>query len=164
MFLKVSLLHFSDVHANNVNLFRIKEFVDKYGEQINDVIQTGDLIGGVITDGIPTSWPTVGSNWLSVIGNHDATIRENGLWVTVPSKDSYDEVFAPFISNWGVVQPENAAQNGYCYYYKDYATSNLRLIVLDNMQSLNGGPTHWDATQKAWFESVLADAKQMDYK
>ena len=155
----VSFLHFSDLHNNNVNLLRIKDFVDEYSSYIDDVIQTGDLVGGVITDKVPASWPTVGSNWLSVIGNHDATIKVNNLWTTVSSKDSYDEVFAPYISNWGVVQPTGATENGYCYYYKDYSASNLRLIVLDNMQSLNGGPTHWDGTQKTWFENTLADAK-----
>lgn len=160
----VSFLHFSDLHGNNINLLRIIEFVNKYQPFIDEVIQTGDLIPGTVKDGVPESWSSV-PTWLSVIGNHDATIKINNKWTTVSSELSYNAIIAPYIKNWDVVQPKGAGENDYypCYYFKDFSQSNLRLVVLDNMQPLNGGPTHWDATQKAWFEEVLNDARIKGY-
>ena len=57
----------------------------------------------------------------------------------------------PYVSNWGVMQPANAAANGYCYFYKDYADRNLRLIALDVMG--------YNSTQHTWLQSVLSDAR-----
>lgn len=147
------LAHFSDIHADNDNLLRIKQFRDKYASYIDDVIQTGDLIGGQFNDGMPMAYAQT-TDFLNVIGNHDSMNREgtspNYNWVLVNQKSVYDLVLAPYISGWGVTQPADAATNGYCYYYKDYSDNAVRLVVLDNM--------HWDATQKSWFEGVLAAA------
>lgn len=156
----VSILHFSDLHGDNINLLRINDFYREYSYLIDAVIQTGDLVPDVVTDGVPSNWPDVQS-WLSVIGNHDSTIKEDNKWTTVSSELSYNAIIAPYIKNWDVVQPKGAGENDYypCYYYKDFSQSNLRLVVLDNMH----GPTHWDATQKAWFEEVLNDARIKGY-
>lgn len=143
------LAHFSDIHGSGENYERINMFVEKMGGYINDVISTGD--------NVYTSWSDSFAYWtnqtmLNVIGNHDTAKYENGYdWTYYAGKDAYDRYFAPFIANWDVTQPADAATNGYCYYYKDYATQGIRLIVLDCMG--------WDATQLSWLVSTLSSAK-----
>jgi hypothetical protein len=156
----LSLLHFSDVHGGNANILGIKAFYEHYGSYINDVIHTGDVANNY-RDGLPSAFSQT-PYILHVVGNHEASDRigtpPNHHWETVSSKTVYDFMFAPNIASWGnIVQPQGAAENGCCYYYKDYPNSNIRLIVLDNIPSLGGGPSHWNATQKTWFEGVLAD-------
>lgn len=147
----LTLAYFSDIHADTENIRRMSEFYVKYKWGLDDILQTGDLIAGNLSEGVPSNWNELGANVLGVIGNHDAQNKEGSVWVTQPQKDSYDTVFAPWIANWGVTQPADAASNGYCYWYKDYAGQKIRIIALDCM--------HWDSTQKTWFESTLADAK-----
>lgn len=142
---------FSDIHANTENIRRIAEFRNRYANFIDDFIQTGDVIASNLSGGMPTNWAAKCPYVLGVIGNHDAQNKEGGAWVTQPQTVSYNTVFAPFISGWNVIQPENAAANGYCYWYKDYNNQSLRLVALDCM--------HWDATQLAWFTSVLESAR-----
>lgn len=60
--------------------------------------------------------------------------------------DAYNAFFAPYIANWGAVYT-----TGKTYYYKDYTTSGVRLIVLDIM--------HQTAEQLAWFQDTLTDAR-----
>lgn len=156
----LSILHFSDLHLDNDNLLRIKEFYDNYRGYIDEVIQTGD-INNQLSNGMPSAYAQT-TFILNVVGNHDSTLLvgtpPNHSWVTQSTKDTYDYLIKPYVHNWGgVVQPTGADANGYCYYYKDYSAKKIRLIVLDNMPSLGGGPAHWDATQKTWFEGVLAD-------
>ena len=35
--------------------------------------------------------------------------------------ESYVRYFQPQIGSWGVVQPVEAEEKGFCWYYKDYA-------------------------------------------
>lgn len=58
-------------------------------------------------------------------------------------------MIAPFVADWGVTQPANAASQGLNYWYKDYAASNIRLISLDCLY-----PT---AEQLSWFAQAMAD-------
>ena len=143
------LAHYSDIHADNDNILRIKQFTDKYSSYIDDVLQTGDLIGGSFVDGMPTAYAQT-TDTINVIGNHDSMNYVGGNWELVGKKDVYDEVLSPYISGWGVTQPTGAAENGYCYFYKDYSDNGVRLVVLDCL--------HWDSTQKSWFEGILADS------
>lgn len=140
--------HFSDIHGDEENLKRAKEWCDHYTSYLDDVICTGDLIY--------SSWNTYGFDYwaacgaggiLTCIGNHDT--YDGSDWHAHGGLDAYNRYFAPFISNWGVVQPNNAATEGYCYYYKDYTEPKIRLIVLDSMEM--------DSTQLSWLESVLED-------
>lgn len=142
------LVHFSDIHGSGENYERLNMFAEKMGGYINDVISTGDNVYNSWSDSF-TYWTN--ETMLNVIGNHDTAKYESGYdWTYYAGKDAYDRYFAPFISNWGVVQPIDAATNGYCYYYKDYATQGIRLIVLDCMG--------WDATQLSWLVSTLSSA------
>lgn len=147
----LTLAHFSDIHDDGVAVDSIMGLLNK-GNFVDDVLHTGDNVAHKFSDGISnlasaTDW----GNILNVVGNHDGAVLSDGsyVWNGEPVKNVYDLLFAPYISNWGVTQPTGAATNGYCYYYKDYA-SKVRMIVINE--------SYWDNTQKTWFEGLLADA------
>lgn len=159
----ITFLHYSDIHNDTE---RAKNLIDYYldnADLINDVILTGDITNASFTQytGMYADEPY--NNVLLCIGNHDVYDRNGDAtshgvsydnkdyWAT--NQEKYTQYFSPSISNWSVIQPENASTNGYCYYYKDYPSSNskVRLIVLDAMA--------YDNTQHAWFSDVLNGAK-----
>jgi hypothetical protein len=84
---------------------------------------------------------------LNVIGNHDTANHSGGSydWTANVGSPAYTKYFAPFIANWGVIHDGNTS---HCYYYKDYASKRIRLIVLDCMG--------YDNTQDSWFSSILS--------
>lgn len=151
-------LHFSDIHGNATSLSRIEDYYAKYSQYITDVINTGDTCADNPNDIDMESFFTgSATKFLTVIGNHDASTG-GGHPDTAPYEPLsaiYAEFIAPFVANWGVTQPENAATDGYCYYYKDYAASMLRLIVLDEF--------HYDEAQDTWLADTLADAISNQY-
>lgn len=139
------LLHFSDIHGDKKRLQNIIEFKEYYSDYIADIIHTGDMVKYYSTDDI-TFWNEVdgAENILNVIGNHDTLV--GSTWIGMTMAEAYTTYFAPYISNWGVT-----STSGKTYYYKDYATNKVRLIVLDIM--------HQSADQLSWFTSTLASAK-----
>ena len=145
------LLYLSDFHAFENNMTRVSDFLDVYSEYIDDVIHTGDLLRKDLSGKCPSKF---NSNWLQVIGNHDATLFIDNHYVIQPSIDSYNKLFAPFIDKWNVCQPPDASKDGKCYYYKDYSNYKVRLIVLDCVQG-SSPYNHWDHAQKVWLEDVL---------
>ena len=164
------LLHFSDVHGSDVNYERVMDYHKLYKDLIDDVINTGDLVSDYYEDGIVSLSDISGfENVLNVIGNHDTRKRnseysDSRQWSEYAGKDAYDRYIAPYIENWGdennpIVQPQNAASAGKCYFYKDYAAKKIRLITIDNMVMLTSS-ANFDAGQIDWFEAVLADALQ----
>ena len=166
---RFTLLHFSDVHGHTDNLYRIRAFAEKLNSRtatlLNDVIVTGDMCGAKFPNYAPALWAQDGiKNILQVIGNHDVYDAHNNApgpydaeayWATPAEK--YAQYIAPNVEYWDVTQPEGAAANGLCYYYKDYDLTNgsytggIRLIVLDAMA--------FDATQLAWLVATLESAR-----
>lgn len=140
------LLHFSDIHDDAENMDRIAEYADEYSSYIDDVVCTGDIVNTVYTQGIALF--DVMPNALQVIGNHDTRVGTD--YHGLDENDTYTNYFAPYIENWGVQSTE-----GKCYYYKDYADNNVRLIALDYM--------HQSAEQLTWFADALAGAKTNQY-
>ena len=158
----LTLVHYSDIHGQKVCQNRINEFREFWKDYIDDTIQTGDLVTSYWGDGsafdeeiAPADNPS--RNILSVIGNHDVASKNGSdfVWHTYQGKQAYDRYIAPFIDYWGnVVQPEGASENGYCFYYKDYPDSKIRLVVLDTFNNDDA----YEAFQQTWFAGVLADA------
>lgn len=145
----LTLLHFSDLHADSENLQRIVEFKSVMGSYIDDAIHTGDTAETYI--GINVFENVNGADKiLNMIGNHDAW-RSGESFYNATSKECYDYILKKSIASWGVQQPENAESNGYCYYFKDYVNAKVRLIVLDCM--------HYDEMQESWFVSALDNAR-----
>ncbi|MCH5182953.1 MAG: metallophosphatase family protein, partial [Oscillospiraceae bacterium] len=149
----ITFLHTSDVHAYADNLERLLAFADNYAGYIDDILHTGDSVNGEYADGFAFWTDTAGSDRiLNVIGNHDSAVKSaSGTWTWdgISAAQCYGTFLAP-IASWGAVYTPNL-----CYYYKDYAGSKLRLIVLDDM--------HWDAAQDAWLTKTLDDAKSKGY-
>lgn len=147
----LTLLHFSDIHADTVALARIMADAAKISG-ITDMICTGDMsanVGGAID----TWWP---ENVLTAIGNHDtATYNDAYDWTAVSVADRISYYIAPFEDNWGIIRG-----SGKSYYYKDYADHGVRLIVMDVMLYTAGGA---DATaQTTWLSGLLSDAISSD--
>ena len=142
----LNLLHFSDIHGDANAAAYIKQYYDKYSDYIDDVIDTGDTVKYQLEHGISFLADVGLGNALRTIGNHDAWDQNSAL---VAKTDVYNVMIAPYVSNWGVVQPTNAASEGLNYWYKDYADYGIRLIGLDCMY-----PT---ANQLSWFSQTMAD-------
>lgn len=144
------LAHFSDIHSTQrISLPRILMFTDHYADYIDDVLNTGDSVADYMNDGSFAFDSIEGAeNVLNVIGNHDTASHVSGGgydWTANVGSAAYAKYFAPFISNWGVVHDGNTS---HCYYYKDYVSKGIRLIVLDCMG--------YDNTQDSWFSSILS--------
>lgn len=141
------MLWFSDIHGSAYNYNRLIEFKTYFNNYIQASICTGDLVSSYYGDDF--SYFTANDIML-VIGNHDVQDRPTGEHSHI-GLDAYNAYFKDKISNWGVIQPENAETEGLCYYYKDFADRGIRLIVLDKMA--------WNVAQNTWLQGVLTDAK-----
>ena len=146
------LLHFSDIHGDSTELSRIIEFYNYYHDSIDDVICTGDMVEHRFSEGMAW-WDAVegSENILTCIGNHDALADTSGYdWTNLATEaNQYSQYFAPYISNWGCTYTENKT-----YYYKDYTSKGVRLIVLNCM--LTGSD---DTAQQSWLADTLSAAK-----
>lgn len=151
----VVFAHLSDIHGNWSNVSRFLEFTKHHGGYIDGLLNTGDTASGLFTDGLydPYQLGNSVAPIMNVVGNHD-TRGTNG-WQQYVGVEVYNALIAPYVAGWGVTQPADAAINGYCYYYKDYAAQSLRLVVVDIMG--------YDSTEDTWLAGVLASAKSSGY-
>ena len=148
---RFSLLHFSDIHANSKELERIIKYRDYISDYLDDTICTGDNVYGVFSNEF-NYWINNNSakNILLAVGNHDSfsknSFNDSDL---VSMSDVSNKFFNPLISNWNVTN----YTSGNTYYYKDYVSKNIRLIVLDSQR------IGVDATnQLNWLNNALSDA------
>ena len=147
----LTLLHISDIHSDAGSMKRLCNFMKEYGENIEDVICTGDILDARWTSDFDF-WGADerAHTFLSCIGNHDMLADETGWdWSKVATqKACYDRYFAPYISKWGCVYQADKT-----FYYKDYAENKIRLVVLNSVLK--------DEEQKEqldWLETVLDGA------
>ena len=157
-----NLIHFSDIHGDDVSLQRIVDFKNKYSDYITDVLHTGDNVWYKWEHGM-AFWDAVNGaeKILNCLGNHD-TAGEGGY--TSGDKTAAEcraRYITPYISNWGDVVIGNGDE---CYYYKDYQDFGVRLIVLDLYHSGyisgSGDDSHSLGTEQlTWFESALEGAR-----
>lgn len=166
----LTLIHFSDVHGSSEKIARIVDFKNKYSAYINDIIHTGDSVKTYISDADPFALVNGAENILNVNGNHEswlATASDYHPDYDATEAQCYAKMFAPYISNWGLA---NTTQDK-CYYYKDYTTQKIRLIVLDSVHwhaYIGTGTSAYDvirrnnaanedaSAQKTWFQNALA--------
>ena len=159
---QIVILHFTDIHGHEENLKRIKEFYDHYSKYIDIVLHTGDALYDKWTNSFDF-WDNAGAEkFLNVLGNHDVNfVDKDGYTLEVTQQEVYNRYFGPYISNWNVVTPENAAEEGLMYYYKDLIKgidkerSKLRLVIIDEY--------HWDEAQLDWLKGVLEDARSNNF-
>ena len=124
---------------------------------MTDVICTGDIVNYQFSDGIDWWKNNIGNNnILMCIGNHDPLVTQGKWdWFGKNAQECYEQYFSTYIANWGVTYTENL-----CYYYKDYESANIRLIVIDGMRWNN---IKEDDAQKEWFSSKLNEAREKSY-
>lgn len=154
------LCHFSDIHGDPLNTPRIGAFLQEISGNIDAKICTGDIVTASLDDGMDF-WDNAGntSDIMLAIGNHEcATGTSPVTYGTATPQQVYEEILEDRISGWSVTQPEGASTSYLGYYYKNYSTWKIRLIVLD----LNHDSSYLSA-QLTWFESVLADARTNNY-
>lgn len=152
----LSILHLSDIHGDKKCWDRMIAFKQKYKEYIDDAICTGDIVSGVFTDD-KTFLENGGDEVMLVIGNHDAAKSAWNKYDTT-SQETYEGLLVPYIENWGVTSETNK-----CYYFKDYVTQKIRLIVLDATVGSDNSDEHWNGTQLLWLVDKLDWAKQNSY-
>lgn len=148
------LAHISDLHLDKIRLQRFTNFINNI-KNIDDAICTGDMTNNY-SDGM-SYWDSVSGaeRILTCIGNHDGLANNNVDWYSgqCTMLEAYNKFINPYISNWNVTHDV-----GKTYYYKDYNSEKIRLIVLDSMRSGT------DATdQNTWLKSVLSSAKSKGY-
>ena len=150
----LTLLHCTDLHGNRDGMDYVLKTYRKHESKIDAILHTGDVVTGNLSDGI-ANWISSGcaAVVLNTIGNHDT--EENFVLQAAGKDNVYNTIFAPYISNWGVVQPAGVADSTSpdyhaLYYYKDFTAPGVRLIVLDT--------NFWDSAEKSWLTSVLNDA------
>lgn len=158
----VSFLTCTDLHGSQTGAKHFMDILAKYRANIAFAVHLGD---SVMTDFNSdfTFWENSGMDEvINMIGNHDSAIYSNGSWSwsAKTKKECYDRYLAPYIADWGVVQPsgvDTPASDDYgaCYFYKDIANVGIRFIILDAM--------HQDTAQETWFANVLADARTNSY-
>lgn len=142
----------TDLHGNEANFKKYMGICNYFSDFISGMLCMGDNIADKYADDFTFVDKYVnGSNVMWAIGNHDGN-DGTGNWQGAGAVNVYNKFIKPYVSNWGVVQPSDAEANGYNYYYKDFTTYGIRLIVLDSIFA--------DNTQATWLESVLEDARQ----
>lgn len=157
----VGFLHFSDIHGDNGAAQAIRAYYDKYSSYITDMLSTGDIPYYYVADGIDFYIDNKLTDALLALGNHDGCTEDgpnkqgSADWDAMGAQWDYETYYAPYISGWGVTQPTDAATNYLMYYYKDYTSAKVRLIVLDVM--------HQTAEQLQWFTDTLSDANTNAY-
>lgn len=148
------LLHFSDIHGDSQRVQNIVNFKSYYADRINDIICTGDIVNYSVEDGLGFWTGVSGSeDILTCIGNHDscmvnASDRTGSNWMKYTMSECYQMYMADNIASWGATYT-----SGKTYYYKDYTTQGVRLIVLDIMRNVS------DSNQLTWFTSTLTSAR-----
>lgn len=128
----LTLCHISDYHGDSEELNWIYNKWTSVIGLADDWICTGDMVAERFTDPFlfyPTTDNIMAKSTLLCIGNHDALNDPGYDWSNLATESQlYNKFFAPTIDNWGVV---HSGEN--TYYYKDYNTHGIRLIVLDDM-------------------------------
>jgi len=159
-----SLLHFSDLHGDVDALNRIVNKSSEY--PVDDMICTGDMVVDNSSESIKSWWePTV----LTCMGNHDCAVRtdHDGTisydWNNLTMHERDNAYISPFEAQWGNIVHEN----GTSYYYKDYPTKKVRLVVVDIMLYLSrAGSTLREtesSAQTLWLEDTLQSAIDSGY-
>lgn len=150
MFLKPLFLVYTDIHGNDTNLKRIDTwYKNNKPVYVSDIYCLGDMVKDQASDPITQfDETTIWAKTLRVIGNHDVLASSTIPGITAVA--AYEKYIAPSVSNWGVIQPADAATYGKNYYYKDYA-NKVRVIVLDTY--------FYTTDQHSWFVNTLENAR-----
>ena len=143
----LGILHYSDIHGDNIAVARIHDLIGKYGHYIDAVLATGDSVL-YYADGTK-EYPNDAKWWrasglaeksLFVLGNHDSAARSNEKGHLEGSADwdfkgkewDFDTYYADYIDKLGYVMPkgyDNPSSPYYksCFWHKDFSNAKIRL-------------------------------------
>ena len=146
----LQFVHLADAH-NVLDLWnRMVQYVNHYSEYISFALHTGDYCGNsqavytdFYNDGIPCVRPV-----LNCVGNHDTYKTKLEIEPIQPKEITHSMLFN-HTENWDVNFMDIPHS---MTYYKDFAESNVRLIVLDNYYHIE--------EQVEWLRTLLADARE----
>lgn len=128
------LLHYSDLHGDVNTFSELNIFYIKYRNYITDVLNTGDTVLTLSTSDISFYDDfSISYNTLITIGNHDVWKSYNDNTNILTATEAYNRYIKTFVNTMNVV-----ISGSVCYYYKDYADSSIRIIVIDDF--------HYDTT------------------
>ena len=154
----LTICHFSDLHADEAAMSRIIRECASYGGAVDDIICTGDMAANTAVE-ISSWWnPTV----MTCVGNHDTASYSESAgynWTALSMADRDAYYIAPFIENWGGV----VHTSGTSYYYKDYATQKVRMIVMDVMLYMSSATASEASAQTSWLTNLLSNAITSGY-
>lgn len=146
----LTFIHFSDWHRVSALWKRICEYLNEYKDYIQFALHTGDYCENSQVDYTDaylladTKRPI-----LNCVGNHDTYTDAS---YTKGSQESTYNLLFNHTDNWNVVFGDGSNT---MYYYKDFADSEIRLIVLDNYYDIDN--------QKVWLQNKLNEAKSLGY-
>lgn len=158
------LLHFSDLHGDDIAFVEINNYISKYKELFDDIIETGDRVYLTSSNYIMP----ISNDILFALGNHDGATESGGHSDGKGKQWCFNNFFASHLEAWGVGTEDGVQMpEGYnvegdphqyaMYWYKDYA--DVRLITLDCMHHLGRDNNLTDESQELWFKDTLDDAK-----
>ena len=172
----LGILHYSDIHGDNIAVAKLHEAISKYGKHIDAVLNTGDAVLYYAdgTSDYPNDhrwWRSTGlpEKSLFVLGNHDSAVKSNEKGHLEGSADwdfkgkewDYDTYFADYIDKLGYSMPkgyDNPSSPYYksCFWHKDFPEAKIRLLGLDCMH-FNDGLRYLTSEQESWLSARLAD-------
>ena len=170
----LGLLHYSDIHGDDISKEKILDIISKYTSQIDAVVSTGDVVS-YFAD--PTgSYPNASAWWkasglaeksLFVLGNHDGAlatgdhVEASADWDAKGKAWDFDTYFADYISELGITMPsgyDDSSSQYYksCFWHKDFASAKIRIIGIDGIH-FNETFRYTTGEQETWLAARLAD-------
>ncbi len=145
----LEFVHFSDIHAQQNEWKRIVDYIDHYDSYIQFALHTGDICGnslagagGLYAIAKPKRVPI-----LNTVGNHDTYLDDETMSTEGVTQEEIKAVVLEDIDGWEV---QFGTEENAMYYYKDFADSNIRLIVLNDQ--------NFTDAQATWLTEVLNGA------
>lgn len=151
-----SMIHFSDIHGNQEMFNRIVEFSNYYASNLSMLLHTGDyvykgqedfvdLLGNAEINNVP---------FYNVVGNHDQYISDSDRSQATKAS-TYANVITRTQRNWQNIGVTYMSGNNPMTYYKDFKSSKIRIIILDDFYDID--------IQAAWLAAILEEARTLGY-
>lgn len=144
------IVHVSDIHGDGIRFNSAYDYADYIGARI--VINTGDNPYYKMIDGTLFNKEVVfahRTDYATCLGNHDT--YDSSI------ADIYNKHIAPFAEEYGFHKLTDDDVTDECYYYKDLAEWNLRIIALDIYEDVltSNYRARISQTQIEWFIDTL---------
>lgn len=134
----LAFIHTSDIHTRAIDygcFVNVCQYLESY-DNLQFAIVTGDIVYDDYRD--PMTYydeakTKTTKKVFNVIGNHDAGQWHVNLSSVSTDQQAYERYIAPYKSSWELGNGD--AGDGKCYYYKDFDTEKIRLIVLNEFET-----------------------------